>query len=113
MAEAGYFYARLDQQGIPQSSAPVGFPTTQLGPEDSRTKQHLRRPLPRYASHDIAHHSLYTIMTIPATMKAIIAQGLYKVGVEDVPVPRIEKDTDVILKPAFLASVVRSICFPT
>ena len=37
-------------------------------------------------------------MSLPTTMKAVILKGSYRVAVEDVPVPKIKEDGDVLVK---------------
>lgn len=38
------------------------------------------------------------IQDLPATMKAVVLKEPYKIKVEDVPTPKIERETDVIMK---------------
>lgn len=58
-----------------------------------------------FFSFDLAHptcsgyHPVLEIaMSLPTTMKAVILKESYRVAVEDVPVPRIKEDGDVLVK---------------
>ena len=42
-------------------------------------------------------------MTLPETMKAVVFHGPYKIAVEQRPVPKIEAETDIIIKVKYTA----------
>lgn len=37
-------------------------------------------------------------MSLPSTMKAVVLKEMYRVAVDDVPVPKIKEDGDVLIK---------------
>jgi hypothetical protein len=39
-----------------------------------------------------------TILSLPSTMKAVVFDGLYKISVQDRPMPQIRDDRDIIIK---------------
>jgi hypothetical protein len=48
--------------------------------------------------HYIGHSSLISIMPLPETMRGVVLKGAFNVKVERRPVPRVEKDTDAVMR---------------